>query len=82
MSLTLHSHPSKVICSLLNHTLTSGSLITSALISTATPDGGAAHSGERLPRQPHTRGDGGAAGDAREEDGAEWRVQRQLDRPH
>lgn len=52
------------------------------LISTATPDGGAAHGGERLPRQPHAGGDGGAAGDAGEEDGAERRAQRQLDRPH
>lgn len=52
------------------------------LIPTATPDGGAAHSGKRLPRQPHTGGDGGAAGDAGEEGGAERRVQRQLDRPH
>ena len=52
------------------------------LISTATPDGGAAHGGERLPRQPHAGGDGGAAGDAGEEDGAERGVQRQLDRPH
>lgn len=49
---------------------------------TATPDRGAAHGGERLPRQPHTGGDGGAARDAGEEDGAERRVQRQLDCPH
>lgn len=48
-------------------------------ISTATPNRRAAHCGKRLPRQPHAGSDGSAAGDAGEEDGAERRVQRQLD---
>jgi len=52
------------------------------LIPAAAPDGGAAHGGERLPRQPDAGCDGGAAGDAGEEGGTERRVQRQLDRPH
>lgn len=52
------------------------------LILSATFDGGTAHGGKRLPWQPHTRSDGGAAWDAGEEDGAKWGVQRQLDRPH
>lgn len=52
------------------------------LISAATPDRRAAHGGERLPRQPHAGGDGGAARDAGEKDGAERGVQRQLDRPN
>ena len=50
-------------------------------VSAATPDGGAADGGERLPRQPHPGGDGGAAGDAGEEDRAPRGVQRRLDRP-
>lgn len=48
----------------------------------ATPDRGAAHGGERLPRQSHAGCDGGAVGDAGEEAGAQRGVQRQLDRPH
>ncbi|XP_062383976.1 podocalyxin isoform X2 [Sardina pilchardus] len=47
----------------------------------ATPDGGAADGGERLPRQPHAGGDGGTARDSHGEE-AQRRVQRQLDRPH
>lgn len=57
-------------------------LFSPVLIPLATFDGRATHGGERLPRQPHTRSDGGAAGNAGEEDGAERGVQRQLDRPH
>ena len=56
--------------------------LTCPVIFPATLDRGAADGGERLPRQPHARSDGGPAGDAGEEDGPERRVQRQLDRSH